>query len=593
MAINIKEISLRNFLSVGAVTQTINLNRNGITLVLGENLDMGGNGSRNGVGKTTLAQAISYGLYGQPLTNIKLDNLVNKINQRNMTITINFEVNGHKYRIERGRKPNYFRYIVDDQHVNIECTDEAQGENKNTQFEIEQLLGISHTLFKHVVVLNTYSEPFLDLGASKQREIIEELLGITQLSKKAEKLKDLIKTTKSEIEHEDFRVRTVKNSNEKIQNTIVEFQRKVDNWEQIHLKELNTIESAIAHLEKLDIDNELESHSDVEVYKELSTGVAQFNKEILSKTRHSTQLEMQLNGLLIQYEKASDKSCPMCSQNIKDHHHVNIMNDLETRISSLDSQVTVEKTELTDITLQLDGILTVFNGMSKPNVFYSTLKEALEHKNTLNQLHKDLDKEVSATNPYVDQAKTLTETLQEVNYTHLNKLVRDREHQEFLLKLLTNKDSFIRKRIIDQNLAYLNKRLAEYLDKLGLPHIVKFLNDLSTEITFMGQDLDFRNLSRGEGTRLILGLSLSFRDMFETTNTAIDLLFIDEMLDMGIDSVGLDNTITLLEKLTRERNKNIFIISHRDELIPRVTSTLTVIKENNFTTFSFDQEQVE
>ena len=590
MAINIKSITIKNFLSVGAVPQTVNLNKNGIILVLGDNLDMGSNGSRNGTGKSTLVQAITYGLYGQPLTNIKLDNLINKINQKNMSVSIEFDVDGHKYKIERGRKPNFFRYIVDNQHVNSQDTDEAQGENKNTQFEIDQLLCISHALFKHVVALNTYTEPFLDLGASKQREIIEELLGITQLSKKSDKLKELIKTTKQDIDQEDFKNRTIKSSNEKIQNTIAEFQRKVDNWENTHLSEINNINDAIVKLEQLDINKELESHNDAVIYKELTLGVTQFNKEISTKTRHILQLESQLSTMLAQYEKASQQVCPMCNQHIKNHNHVDIMTELEGRITNLDAQINSDKTELNDIQTQLNNILEVFNTMKKPTMFYQSVQDALEHKNTLTQLNKELTKEINETNPYTDQTQLLTETLQEVNYDNLNKLVRSREHQEFLLKLLTNKDSFIRKRIIDQNLAYLNKRLSEYLDKLGLPHTVKFLNDLSTEISFMGQDFDFAALSRGERTRLVLGLSLSFRDIFENTNSAISLLFIDELLDSGLDQAGLEGTIGLLKKIEHERSKDIFIISHREDLQSRCSGILLVVKENGFTRFEFTDE---
>jgi DNA repair exonuclease SbcCD ATPase subunit len=182
--------------------------------------------------------------------------------------------------------------------------------------------------------------------------------------------------------------------------------------------------------------------------------------------------------------------------------------------------------------------------------------------------------------------------MQPIDYDVINGLVKDREHQEFLLKLLTSKDSFIRKRIIDQNLSYLNSRLGEYLDKLGLPHTVKFLNDLTTEITILGQDLDFDNLSRGERTRLILGLSWSFRDIFENTNHAVNLMFVDELLDNGMDSAGLEGSIELLKKMDRERNKNVFVISHREELINRVGNILTVIKENGFSSFSYDYEAV-
>lgn len=585
---------MRNFMSTGNVAQAVNLEKQGLTLVLGENLDLGGNGSRNGVGKTTLINAISYGLYGQAISNIKRENLINKINGKNMMVAIDFEVNGHTYRIERGRKPTFFRYIVDDQNVNSQDTDESQGESKDTQGNIDQVLGMSHTLFKHIVALNTYTEPFLSLGAGKQREIIEELLGITQLSKKSDNLKELIKATKQQIDQEEFRIRTVKTSNEKIQNTIREFEKKVLDWDRKRETEIETLSAAIEQLDKLDVEAEIAAHNDADLYKELSNGVAQFNKEIQTKQRHVSQLESQLNQLVIQYTKANDhKECPMCGQNVVGHKHADIVSGLESRIAELDGQISTDQADLEQLQAQLEEIKTVFDTMTKPVVFYSSLREALEHKNTLEQLHKDLAKEHEKQNPYADQADSLNNTLQEVSYDDLNKLVKSREHQEFLLKLLTSKDSFIRKRIIDQNLSYLNKRLGEYLDKLGLPHEVKFLNDLSTEITLLGQDLDFDNLSRGERTRLILGLSMSFRDIFETTNTAIDLIFVDELLDSGMDAAGLEGSISILKKMERERNKNVFVISHREELVNRVSNVLTVVKENGFTSFNFDYEAAE
>ena len=167
-----------------------------------------------------------------------------------------------------------------------------------------------------------------------------------------------------------------------------------------------------------------------------------------------------------------------------------------------------------------------------------------------------------------------------------------KEHQEFLLKLLTNKDSFIRKKIIDQNLAYLNNRLTYYLDKLGLPHLVEFQNDLSVEITQLGQDLDFDNLSRGERNRLILGLSFAFRDVWESLYQNINLLFIDELIDSGMDASGVENSLHVLKKIGRDREKNIFLISHRDELVGRVNYILKVIKEGGFTSYSDDLEIV-
>ena len=218
----------------------------------------------------------------------------------------------------------------------------------------------------------------------------------------------------------------------------------------------------------------------------------------------------------------------------------------------------------------------------------------LKHQNNLASLESALSIRQVEVDPYQEQIDDLKHTaIQEITWDNINAITTLKDHQEFLLKLLTSKDSFIRKKIIDQNLAYLNNRLTYYLDKMGLPHQVNFQNDLSVEITQLGQDLDFDNLSRGERNRLILGLSWSFRDVWESLYQNINLLFIDELIDNGLDSAGVESAISVLKKMARERNKNIFLISHKDELIGRVTNVLKVIKENGYTSYSNDLEIVE
>ena len=134
--------------------------------------------------------------------------------------------------------------------------------------------------------------------------------------------------------------------------------------------------------------------------------------------------------------------------------------------------------------------------------------------------------------------------------------------------------------------------MAYYIDKLGLPHIVIFQNDLTVEITQLGQDLDFDNLSRGERNRLILGLSWAFRDVWESLYQQLNLLFVDELVDAGMDAAGVENALAVLKKMARERNKNIYLISHKDELVGRVNNVLRVIKENGFTSYSNDLDYV-
>jgi ABC-type multidrug transport system ATPase subunit len=156
--------------------------------------------------------------------------------------------------------------------------------------------------------------------------------------------------------------------------------------------------------------------------------------------------------------------------------------------------------------------------------------------------------------------------------------------------LLTNKDSFIRKKIIQQNLSYLNSRLTYYLDRIGLPHQVVFQNDLTVEITDLGRDLDFDNLSRGERNRLILSMSWAFRDVYESLFNTINLLFVDELVDSGMDSIGVENSLAIMKKMARDGGKSVWLVSHRDELIGRVNNILKVTKEAGFTSYNTDVE---
>ena len=230
---------------------------------------------------------------------------------------------------------------------------------------------------------------------------------------------------------------------------------------------------------------------------------------------------------------------------------------------------------------------------SKPKTFYDDVNDAHNHRSSLSNLETQLINKKDETDPYIEQIQDMeTTATQDINFDSINELTKIQNHQEFLFKLLTNKDSFIRKRIIDQNLNYLNARLEQYLNAVGLPHSVIFQNDLSVEIQELGRDLDFDNLSRGERNRLILSMSWAFRDVWESLYQPINLLFIDELVDSGMDSAGVENAMAVLKKMSRERSKSVWLVSHKDELVGRVNNVLKVIKENGFTSYDTDIEIV-
>jgi len=592
MTIKIKNLTVRNFMSVGAQTQAIDFDRGQLTLVLGENLDLGGDdsGARNGTGKTTIINGLSYAIYGQALTNIKRDNLINKINGKGMLTTVTFDKDGVEYHIERGRKPNILKFSINGQEQQLTDLDESQGDSRETQKAIEEMISMKHEMFKHLVALNTYTEPFLSMKAAEQRAIIEQLLGITLLSEKAEALKEQIKLTKEAVATENTRIETVKASNERIQQSIESLIRKQRMWEEQKETALTNLLKSIDRLSDIDIDVEIANQRALVEWsknnKDKNSLVSLIAKQTSAVEKEQRNLEKLENELV----SLAEHKCHSCGQEVHDEKYESMMAGKAKQVTESKDNVVVQEKELSDLKEALDmlGVLGIC-----PEVIYDSLEQALNHKNTLSSLERDIIIKTAEENPYDDQITDLKETaVQEIDWNNLNELVRVKDHQEFLYKLLTNKDSFVRKRIIDQNLAFLNQRLTYYLDKIGLPHTVEFQNDLTVIITQLGQDLDFDNLSRGERNRLILSLSWAFRDVWENLYHSINLLFIDELVDSGMDASGVESSIAVLKKMTRERDKNVFLISHRDDLTSRVNHVLKVIKENGFTSYSNDVEIV-
>ena len=571
-------------MSVGAATQGIDFDRSDLTLVLGENLDLGGDGSRNGTGKTTIINALSYALYGQALSNIRKDNLVNKTNGRNMLVSLDFSVNGQEYRIERGRKPNILKF-----YVNSEAqvsTDEAQGDSRETQDAIERVMNMSHDMFKHVLALNTYTEPFLSLKANDQRTIIEQLLGITLLSERADAIKELNRQTKDAIQAEEFRIRAVQEANKRIEEQIESLRKRQRLWVAKRDEDVAKLEQAIADLEHIDIDAEVQAHRDLEEFHVKKKAIDEANRYIRQIAADDAKLTKLLDKLKTEIAALDAHKCHSCGQDLHDDKQDELKQAKQALVQETALQLLANATQRTEHedTIAQIGVLG-----TAPTVFYDSLEQALNHRNTVETLRKDLTSRQADADPYEEQITDMQgQALQVVSYDTLNELTRVQDHQDFLLKLLTSKDSFVRKKIIDQNLSYLNARLTHYLDRIGLPHTVKFQNDLTVSIEELGRELDFDNLSRGERNRLILSMSWAFRDVWESLYSPINLLFIDELIDNGLDTQGVENALALLKKMSRERHKSIWLVSHRDELAGRVENILKVIKENGFTSYNTD-----
>jgi DNA repair exonuclease SbcCD ATPase subunit len=683
--ITLKNITLRNFLSIGAVTQAVDFDKKELTLILGENLDLGGDGARNGTGKTTLIQGLSYALFGVPINDIRKDNLVNRTNGKNMMVTLEFNVNGTEYKIERGRKPNILKFYVN--NVQEKGSEDQQGENKETQAAIERVLNMTPEMFRHIVVLNTYSQPFLALKNNEQKDIIEQLLGITLLSEKAEVVKELIRNSKDNIQQEEFRVKAIEEANKRVKEQIDAIKRRQTLWLKKHDEDLANYALEYDELLKIDIDTELLAHKDLVIWNKQKQEQDTYNALVARSTawqqKHDTDVSIAHKAYLLKNEydidselklwndlkawlvaeseqksiasaidtqsksitkekklieklerevkELEDHKCYACGQDFHDEKHEQVTKEKTTLLDSaraellqLETSLSINKSLVSELgtkptpsykteaeairhggdvsnlkkvwedkkqesnpfSEQLSELTPVVLG-TQPITHYDTEREAVEHRGKVSAILQQIQNKAEETDPYAEQVADMeSQALQAIDFEAINKLTKTMEHQKFLLDLLTSKDSFVRKKIIDQNLSYLNARLTHYLDKIGLPHNVIFKNDLQVEITELGRELDFDNLSRGERNRLILGLSFAFRDVWENLYPPINTLFIDELIDSGLDTQGVENSLAILKDMSRRRHKSIWLVSHREELAGRVPNVLKVVKENGFTSYA-------
>ena len=582
MSIIIKNITLKNFLSVGAVTQAVNFDRQELTLILGENLDLGGDGARNGTGKTSLIQALSYALFGVPINSIRKDNLVNRTNGKNMMVTLDFSVNGIDYKIERGRKPNILRFYVNNSLQ--KNNDDAQGENKETQVAIEKVIHMSADMFRHIVALNTYSEPFLALKNNEQRNIIEQLLGITLLSEKAEVIKGMVRDSKDSIQQEEFNVKAIEEANKRVKEQIDATKRRQKLWKMKHDEDLEKLAIDYQRLITIDIASELQSHTNLTTYDKKRKTIDDLDKLIARCVADEAKEQKLITKLKKEISDLKNNTCYACGQEFHDHNHKSVLDEKVKALQEAALQAVATNTQYIENTQAVKDLGQL--GMM-PITHYDTEAQAIKHNSQLENLITQIENKTTEVDPYGEQIVEMeNKALQEINFDKINRLTRTMEHQKFLLDILTSKDSFVRKKIIDQNLSYLNSRLTHYLDKIGLPHQVIFKNDLQVEITELGRELDFDNLSRGERNRLILGLSFAFRDVWENLYSPINTLFIDELIDSGLDTMGVENAIAILKDMSRRRKKSIWLVSHREELAGRVPNVLKVIKEAGFTSYS-------
>ena len=573
-----KSISIRNFLSFGNYPQTIDFLNQGSVNVLGENLDSAGS---NGSGKTGIINALCYALFNKPFGNISLERLINRTNNSKntqMEVRLSFSKDGVDYEILRSRGAEYTISLIRD---GVDITP-GKGVTECDNLILD-VIGISYELFTRIIVFSGTSVDFLQLPISKQRSLIEELFGISILSEKAKLLKELITNTSSDIKICEAVIKQQETSNKLYKTQVADAIRRVELWDKQNTAEIKNIQLLLEQVNNVNFEEEQTLRAQRENLQEdisiITTSLRTSERERVNLISSSSKDREELSHL-------ENSKCPYCLQDFQSAQDKiatlkeKILSKIN-RAQELDNEIQNQQTKLTDLRAAQEEI--------KSNIKYENFSELLNIKTNIVQNQTKLHSLQSAGNPHLEPLQKLFDQGEvEIEFSKLDLLKERLDHQQFLLKLLTDKNSFLRQKIISKNIPFLNKRLNAYTIQLGLPHIVKFDADMSCVVSEFGRELDYDNLSQGEKKRVSTSLMLAFRDMYHHLHGRDNLLFIDELDGGAMDIPGIDAIVRLIKQVTRDEDLSAFIISHHPAVVGRFDQTLLVRKEQGFSSVCFE-----
>lgn len=587
--IKFKSIKMTNFMSYGAIPTLIQLDQPGTTLLLGEDLDSTSSGSgSNGVGKTSILNALVYGLYDQPLSqDISKDNLVNHVNKKGMEVAVEFEKNGVNYLIIRCRKMkvgaagNYTTVYENGKDVTLDSSN-------NTNAYIEKILGVPYELFVRIVAFSASQTPFLNLPvrspyAANQTDIIEELFELKTLSEKAESLKIEIKDTEASVKTQLERVDALKGEHERHAKQLESAKRRVVTWEQTNASEIEDIKHRVEKLQNVNIEEQrelLESYGTfLQAKQGFSSATKEINTSLIEVSKRIHQLEDEMNHLY-------KGQCPRCHQKFHESH--DHMAEMDRELSTLNLER--EKLGKEKVQTAIDEASSSERlAFLEKRLFTRKIDELLETKNRIDNLNDKLSELSTTENPHLEVLQELEAIqLEAIDMSKINELKNTLDHQTFLLKLLTKKDSFVRKALLNKNIPFLNSRLQKYLSDLDLPHQVEFTHEMTASISRFGNPMDFGNLSNGQRARVNLALSFAFRDVLQSMHEFVNICMLDEVLDVGLDAVGVQAAARMLKRKARDEKLALYIISHRDEIDSAFDRKMIVQMSGGFSSIRYE-----
>ena len=563
-----KKVKYKNFLSSGNAFTEVDLDRSKTTLVVGQ----------NGAGKSTMLDAISFGLFGKAHRNINKPQLVNSINNKQCVVEVEFTIGSNNYKVVRGIKPVKFEIYVNDKLMN------QNSHNKEYQKVLEQnILKLTHKTFHQVVVLGSSSfTPFMQLSSYQRRDVIEDLLDIGVFSKMNMLLKEKIASLKEKISQTTHSI--------EINQTKTEAQKK-------YIRDISKINNDAMEKRKQEIDEnkeEIATLVDANVETQTTSANLQDNlqpklKELRDNLNQLNKYETEFNSkikLLVKdaqfYEK--NETCPTCEQDIEVSLKERKLNEATSKAKELQSGLTQVQSERSKTTEELTDVESQLEQVN------DLLREVQVNLKTIDALNRNIDKAKQEIESLSDSGSDLAQANDDFDklttefYSLNGDLTTHRDQYAYnsvISEML--KDTGIKTKIIKQYLPVMNKLVNQYLQILDF--YVHFDLDESFTETIRSRHRDafsYDSFSEGEKQRIDLSLLFTWRQVARMKNSiSTNLLMLDETFDSSLDEAGIENLIKIIHTLGEDTN--VFIISHKGEILDgKFENKIEFVKDKNF-----------
>ena len=563
-----KKVRYKNFLSTGQQFIDIQLDRSSKTLVVGE----------NGAGKSTMLDALCFGLFQRAFRNIKKDQMVNSINEKDCVVEVEFIIGQNEYKIVRGIKPNIFEIWCNGIMLNQDAAVRDYQKHLETT-----ILKLNFRSFTQVVILGNASfVPFMQLRARHRRQVVEEILDIEIFSKMNLMFREKVKSQDDLIKQTDFNSQLIEGK--------IDSQKK--HIEEISGNNQQSIDKKILEKQKAqtDIDN---YQLDID---RVSTEKASLQNEIIDETKINNKYK-QLHNMEAKLENTCSKhkkdlqffethnDCPTCQQTIDEAFKTSIIDKKKNKVIEIDSAMSQLVKEITTTETRLakinETMIVIREKELLINRFETSIIEIKKYiKNKQNEID-ELSDDKFTTGVATGQLTELQEQLTESETAK----VKQKDEKNYLdTARYLMQDTGIKTKIIKQYLPIMNQLINKNLADMDF--FVNFILDDEFNETIKSRfrdEFNYHSFSEGEKLRIDLAILFTWREIAKMKNsTNTNLLILDEIFDSSLDASGTDEFMRILtNKLEKE---NVFVISHKgDTLIDKFPSILKFEKYKNFT----------